>query len=336
MANLDISVVVICRNEEGRIGECLESLAAQNYPKSSYEIVVVDNLSTDSTAEVVREFIRGHPYMRLVLNPKRGIAPSRNFGLKEARYEHVAYTDADCRAEPGWLSALDAAFRLESEKDPKVAAVGGPNIPPLQTTLFRRAVAVAVTNYWGNHGSVQGAGPGERADVEHLPTLNILYDRKKVLELNGFDVNQGNISEDVDMSFRLRRKGYRLIYEPKAVILHRWRESLWGWMKNMEVYGKGRSWLIKKDRRHAKPQFAAPLLLLGAFALSFFASICVWAAVPWSIYLGMTLLVSLYACLKHGKPHYLPIVFVIYVVTHLAYGVGQIHGLFVPRGSDIK
>ncbi len=336
MANLDISVVVIARNEEGRIGQCLESLAAQDYSKSSYEVVVVDNLSTDSTAEVVREFIRSHPYMRLVLNPERGIAPSRNFGLKEARYDHVAYTDADCRAEPGWLSALDAAFRLESEKDPKVAAVGGPNIAPSQTTLFRRAVAVAVTNYWGNHGSVQGAGPGERVDVEHLPTLNILFDRKKVLEINGFDVGQGNISEDVDLSFRLRRKGYRLIYEPKAVIMHRWRESLWGWMKNMEVYGKGRSWLMKKDRRHVKPQFAAPLLLLGAFALSFFASICVWAAVPWSIYLGMTLLVSLYACIKHGKPHYLPIVFVIYVVTHLAYGLGQIHGFIAPRGSDIK
>ena len=104
----------------------------------------------------------------------------------------------------------------------------------------------------------------------------------------------------------------------------------------MEVYGKGRSWLMKKDRRYAKIQFAAPLLLLAAFVAAWFYPFNPWLAAPFAAYLAITVLVSAYACLAHAKPHYLLHVLAIYIVTHLAYGIGQVHGLFAPRGSDIR
>lgn len=335
MANLNISVVVICHNEEPCIRTLLESLLAQDYPPSCFEVVVVENASSDGTAAVVQEFLRDLPNWRLVQSERRGIAPNRNRGLEEARYPHVAFTDADCAADPDWLSTLDAAFREERAKDERVAAVGGVSIMPEESNLFRRAVTVAVSNYWGNHGSVQGAGPESRASVDHLPTLNVLYDRERVLEVGGFDLGQGNISEDVDLSYQLRWSGYVLIYEPRAVVRHSWRETIWAWARNIEVYGKGRTWLMKKDRRFVKIQFAAPPLLLASFLAIFFYPLCPWLAAPYAAYLAMTALVSVYACLVHRKPHYLLHVFGIYVVTHLAYGVGQLHGLFAARGSDI-
>ncbi len=336
MANLDISVIVICHNEERCIRAARESLAAQNYPASSFEVVVVENASTDKTAEVVREFVQDHPNMRLVRTSRRGIAPSRNQGLSEARFAHVAFTDADCIADANWLSALDAAFREERMKDDRVAAVGGPNLMPADSTFFRRAVAIAVSNYWGNHGSVQGAQFKARVLVDHLPTLNVMYDRSRALQVGGFDENQGNIAEDVDISHQLRWRGYILIYESRAIVRHRWRESIWTWAKNMEVYGKGRSWLMKKDRRYIKLQLAAPLLTLLSLLAACFFPISVWLAAPFAAYLAMTALVSLYACLVAHKPHYVFHVFVIYIVTHIAYAVGQIHGLMSPRGSDIR
>lgn len=333
---LEVSVVVIARNEQASILECLESLAGQSYPQRLYEILVVDNASTDQTAAIVTDFQSKQANVRLVRNPVRGIAVSRNVGIEEAHHDHVAFIDADCAADAGWLSFLAEAFQVEHGRDGSVAAVGGPNVMPKNTTLFRRAVAVAVSNYWGNHGSVQGKGPDARVDVDHLPTLNVLYDRSRVRQVGGFDENQGNISEDVDMSHRLRAEGLRLIFEPRAIISHRWREDLWAWMKNMEVYGKGRTWLMKKDRRHIKPQFAAPVLLLGAFLILFAAPFAWWLALPAGIYLFLTFLVSIYACLSQRRPHYIAIVFLIYTVTHLSYGVGQIHGLFSARGSDVK
>lgn len=341
-----ISVVVIARNEEKCILKCLKSLAAQDYPRDSFEVVLVDNLSTDSTSAIANGFISEFPNLRVVENPIPGIATTRNAGIRAAKYDTVAFIDADCEATVSWLSTLERVLSAEVEKDPKVAAVGGPNVMPEDATLFRRIVAVAVTNYWGNHGSVQAKVPGQRIEVDHLPTLNVMYVKERVLEVGLFDEQQGNISEDVDMSHRLRAAGYKLLCEPNAVISHRWREDIWSWMRNIEVYGKGRTWLMKKDRSHIKPQFAAPVLLLIAFVMALLSPLS-WAlslpqwftfflVVPFATYVVLTLLMSMFACFSNGKPQYIPAVFVIYTVTHLSYGVGQIHGLFAKRGSDTK
>lgn len=331
---LNISVVVIARNEEDCILKCLQSLAAQNYPRNNYEVVLVDNGSTDGTSEIARAFMSDFPNFRIVRNQIPGIAITRNAGIHATKYDVVAFIDADCEAEPVWLSTLARAFREETAKDSSIAAVGGPNVMPGKTSVFRHALAVATTNYWGHHDSVQAKNPNLRLEVDHLPTLNVMYDRTKVLEVGLFDEGQGNISEDVDMSHRLRDKGYKLIFEPRAIVAHRWREDIWSWMKNMEVYGKGRTWLMRKDPSHIKPQFAAPILLLTAFVLALCALFFWWLAIPLAMYLILTFLVSLYACFSNGKPQFFPIVFLVYMVTHISYGVGQIHGLFAKRGSD--
>jgi glycosyltransferase involved in cell wall biosynthesis len=337
----DISVVVIARNEEDCIQKCLRSLQAQDYPKEHYEVVLVDNGSTDRTQEIARAVSDQFPNLRIVENPIPGIAVTRNVGIQAARHEVVAFIDADCEASESWLTWLEKAFTEETAKDARVVAIGGPNTMPGETTFFRRAVAVATTNYWGNHGSVQAKILDQRLEVDHLPTLNVLYDRQKVVDIGMFDEYQGNISEDVDLSHRLRQKGFKLLFEPRAGITHKWREDIWSWMKNMEVYGKGRTWLMRKDPSHIKPQFAAPILLLTACAMALISPflpspINFLFAAPLSTYVVLTLIVSLYACFTHGKPHYVPMVFVIYAVTHLSYGVGQIHGAIARRGSDTR
>lgn len=339
-----ISVVVIARNEEENILQCLKSLAAQDFPRELFEVLLVDNGSTDSTSKIANDFVKSFQNLRVVENPLPGIARTRNVGIRATKFNTVAFMDADCEATVSWLSVLAKAFDEEIEKDSNVAAIGGPNVMPEDTTLFRRVVAVVVTNYWGNHGSVQGKTYDRRSEVDHLPTLNVMYDKNRIVEVGMFDEKQGNISEDVDMSHRLRGKGYKLLYEPKAIIFHRWRENLLGWIRNMEVYGKGRSWLMKKDPCHIKPKFAAPILLLIACLLMVASLFCFQTTVSWWIccllafpfltYCTLTLLMSFYACFSNGKPHYLPAVFFVYAITHLSYGAGQIHGLFTRRGSD--
>lgn len=330
---LAITVVVIARNEQRSIGACLESLLAQDYPAELHELLLVDNGSTDATPAIAAELAKTHPRLRVSVNPRRGIAPSRNHGLRQARHPFVAFTDADCQALPDWLSRLERAFREERAQDPAVVAAGGPNIAPERTCAFREAVAVAVSTYWGNHGSVQGAGPGRRCAVDHLPTLNVLYDKARVLELGGFDERQGNISEDVELSHRLGWAGHRLIFEPAAIVRHLWREDLWSWARNMEVYGKGRSWLMKKDRRFIKPHYLAPAGLLLAAAA---APLCPRLLALPALHLALSALVAAYAGLRAGKPRLIPLVLAIYLATHYAYGAGQLHGLLAPRGSDIR
>ncbi|HEM61855.1 MAG TPA: glycosyltransferase, partial [Chloroflexi bacterium] len=112
-----ISVVVPALDEEKYIGQCLSSLTAQTYPSDLYEIIVVDNGSTDRTSEIARRF-----GVNVVHEPQRGVARARHRGTEEARGEIIAGTDADALAPPIWVEEIARTFR----SDEALGAVTGP------------------------------------------------------------------------------------------------------------------------------------------------------------------------------------------------------------------
>ena len=102
----NISVVVVCYNAEENVEQCLSSLLNQTYPKDLYEIIFVDNGSTDRTQEIITEYASRFSNLRMVINPTLGIATSRNMSLREAKYDYIASTDSDCIAPEKWLENL--------------------------------------------------------------------------------------------------------------------------------------------------------------------------------------------------------------------------------------
>ena len=110
-----VSIVLGVYNGAEIIGDCLESLLNQNYPADAYDIIVVENGSTDNTTEVVKRYP-----VRLFHNSVRGLAPARNTGISQSNADIIAFTDADCIADPNWLSAL-----VKPYADPEVGGVGG-------------------------------------------------------------------------------------------------------------------------------------------------------------------------------------------------------------------
>lgn len=118
-----ISVVVCTFNRADVLRIALESLCQQTLDKTEYEVIVVDNNSTDETPQVVREF-EYHGNVRYVLEKTQGLSPARNRGWQEANGEYVGYTDDDCRLPEQWL---DVAHRIVTERTPH--AFGGPHYP---------------------------------------------------------------------------------------------------------------------------------------------------------------------------------------------------------------
>jgi glycosyltransferase involved in cell wall biosynthesis len=207
------SVVVPVRNGAGTLEECLASLLELRYP-GRLELRVVDNGSTDGTAEVLR---RHGDRIVVVPEPTRGPAAARNAGVRGASGEVVAFTDADCVVDPDWLARLVAPLA-----DPAVGIAGG-------RILARRP-----------------AGPVERFGEEihdHRMAIEV-YDppyaitmswasRREVLEaLAGFDEGLRRC-EDVDLSYRAVQAGYRLAYVDEAVVYHRNESGLPG------LFGEG-------------------------------------------------------------------------------------------------
>ena len=114
-AGLTFSIVIAARNEEENIGVCLESIFSQRLPGERYEVIVVDDRSTDATAAIVADFSRRHTNLRCitVAETPPGIAPKKHavaLGIAEAKTDVVVFTDADCLVQSTWLETIDRHF----------------------------------------------------------------------------------------------------------------------------------------------------------------------------------------------------------------------------------
>ena len=109
---MHISVVVPFYNAERYIGDCIQSLLSQDYPRAQYEIILVDNNSNDASAEVVRRY----PEVKLISETKQGAYSARNRGVAEATGELIAFTDPDCLAARDWLKNLSKAMESGRRK----------------------------------------------------------------------------------------------------------------------------------------------------------------------------------------------------------------------------
>jgi glycosyltransferase involved in cell wall biosynthesis len=218
-----VSVVVCSYNGAKTLGQCLDSLTVLNYP--DYEIIVVDDGSTDETPSILARF----PHVRAVQQANRGLSAARNAGLLVATGEIIAFTDADCFADPDWLALLVHRFQRSN-----AAAVGGPNLAPPDGWL---AACVA-------------AAPGQPTHVlesdqvaEHIPGCNMAFRRQALQAINGFDPVYRKAGDDVDVCWRLVQAGEWITYAPGAFVWHHRRPTPRTYLRQQAGYGEAEALL---------------------------------------------------------------------------------------------
>ncbi len=221
-----ISVVVCTHNGERTIRDCLEGLLSLEYP--NFEVIVVDDGSTDATAEIAREY-----GFRLISTENRGLSNARNTGMEAATGEIVAYLDDDSYPDPHWLTYLAATFLNTTH-----AGVGGPNIAPPADGL----IADCVDNAPGNPAHVLLCDQ----EAEHIPGCNMAFRRACLEEIGGFDPQFLVAGDDVDVCWRLRQKGWTLGFSPAAMVWHHRRDSIRAYCKQQKGYGESEALLERK------------------------------------------------------------------------------------------
>jgi O-antigen biosynthesis protein len=221
-----MSVVVCTYNGSATIRGCLEGLARLDYP--NFEVIVVDDGSTDGTADIVRECD-----VRLIRTENCGLSSARNTGMHASTGDIVAYIDDDAYPDPQWLTYLAATFATT-----KHAGVGGPNIPPSDDG----SIADCVANAPGGPVHVLLSD----SEAEHIPGCNMAF-RKECLEaIGGFDEQFRVAGDDVDVCWRLRESGWTLGFHPAAMVWHHRRNSVRAYWKQQRGYGKAETLLKKK------------------------------------------------------------------------------------------
>jgi glycosyltransferase involved in cell wall biosynthesis len=187
------------------------------------EVLLVDDGSTDDTAERARRY----PGVRVLQGTGRGPGAARNLGWRNAKTPFVWFVDADCVAEPDALRAL-----LEHMEDPQVAAVSGTygNMRPdsLLATLIHEEIAL-------RHSRMP-------TEVGFLATFNVLYRRSALAAVDGFD-ERFLKGQDAELSFRVRKDGGRLHFEPRSVVKHFHEDALSPYLRVQRAQGYWRMWL---------------------------------------------------------------------------------------------
>lgn len=217
--------VIVCSYNGGRtLAGCLESLGKLNYP--NYEMILVDDGSTDNTAQVVAQF----PNVRYIHQSNHGLSHARNTGGAAASGDVFVYTDSDCMADPDWLYYL-----VDTLTSGDYAGVGGPNVSPPARNAIQACVAAA---------------PGGPSHVlltdtvaEHIPGCNMAFYRWAFENVGGFDPEYRKAGDDVDFCWRLQQAGFVIAFSPTAIVWHHRRFTLREFLKQQEGYGEAESLL---------------------------------------------------------------------------------------------
>jgi glycosyltransferase involved in cell wall biosynthesis len=216
-----ISVLVPTSNGEKLLPEALDSLVHQTLPPERYEIIVIDNDSTDGTEALVKQYIARNPNLiRLVPESNPGLCFARNKGIRSARAPIIAFIDDDARAAPQWLSELLQAF-----ENPAVGAAGGPienewtcERPPwwesgLDGTMGRLDLG-AKPRYFKYPRTPIGSNMAVRRSA--FEAVGLFRERM------GYRHNSRQLlaGAEVELLYRISNAGYRIYYAPGALIKH--------------------------------------------------------------------------------------------------------------------
>jgi O-antigen biosynthesis protein len=238
-----VSVVVCTRDRTAELELCLEALVRLEYPR--FEIIVVDNAPrTDDGMHLVETRFPGVGYVR---EPRPGLDWARNRGILQATGELVAFTDDDVLVDPDWLDQLT----LEFEESPAVMAVTGLVLPYRLDTPSERAFEAyggfgrGFERLWFHRGVDQRGrrllphGAGRFGTGANMAFRRSLFDRIGAFD-PALDVGTPtNGGGDLEIFFRLLRRGYALYYEPAAVVRHRHRPDPEGLLRQIEGWGTG-------------------------------------------------------------------------------------------------
>ena len=202
-----ISLVVVNYNGEDIIKLCLSSLANIGYPKNKYEIIVVDNASTDESISVIKKF----PKVKIILNKKNLGYSGINSALKYCKGDYILFLNNDIELDKDCIKNL--VKTIEPDKD---AAMAAPRLVNYYNKKLKSNGTWVSRAFYNGHIKANGNA------VTEMPYLGVGLIRKDFVDMFGylFDNDYFIYAEDLDLGLRIRLNGKKVLFEPKAVMYH--------------------------------------------------------------------------------------------------------------------
>jgi|Deesub1362A_J573_1020465.scaffolds.fasta_scaffold02187_1 GT2 family glycosyltransferase len=281
-----ISIIVPVYNAENTIIDCIESLLKVDYPEEKLEIIIVDDCSSDKTPEILKHYAKEEKVNVIRHRKNKGAAAARNTGFKYAKGKIIVFTDSDCIVSENWIKELVKCYNSD------IGAVGGKFIPYNLDNL------IAKFSHGRNLVTEVKAIQNENRIIEIknglLPSANLSFRREVFEELNGFDERFRKAGgEDRDICYRLLQKGYKLIYNPKAVVYHKHRDNIRSFFMQNFTYAYYRELVKKKHKYYRKRKLRLPFVIKFQRFLGLTFLLFVFYLISKNLFLGIFLLLLL-------------------------------------------
>jgi len=316
-----VSIIISAKNEEKRIGPTLKSI--ENLDYSNYEVILVDGGSTDRTIEIAEE-----ENVQILRQKDSTPGEGRNTGIRNSQSSIIAVLDGDCIPRKDWLK--NGVRLIDREKN--VGGIGGPRVASCYGNSKSRRYLDVISTRFASFGSPVFARPEFQKEVTNLGGVGIYV--REALERSGLYSEDLRFCEDVDLDFRIRDAGYRLLYSPNVVVEHNWKvDSFRKLFRHMFAYGQGRANASKKCHSlfsffHIIP---SSIFLFGAMLL--LSSIIFGGILGYVLvsliggYLLLTLLASLAVAREFRDKKTSFVAPLGYFATHFGYAIGFLFGL---------
>ena len=247
-----VSVVIVTKNRENDLKQCLGSLLTQSSKLD--QLVIVDNNSSDNTQEIAENLQKNSNFLiKYVLEKKVGYPTIYNRGLKEAKYDWVAFIDDDCVAEIDWFEKIKSRVSLSKAQD-LIAILG------FADTYQKNNVFSLVTNFFDYIWKEAGHFSGRVTDFEILDNKNIVYNKKLLLK-NSLIFDETRVkemngaSEDCDLGRQINSVSGKAFYDKKIIVSHKDPNNfLWFWKKYLASVRAYRSFSNKWQTEEYNPK----------------------------------------------------------------------------------
>lgn len=258
---MEYSIVIAVRDEVNTIKECIESVYQQSYQRT-YEVIVVDGYSKDGTYEMLQQLQKTYPF-HLYQNPTQNAAAGRNTGIHHAQAQKIAFIDGDAAASKNWLDEIEKTF----QRHPKAIGVGGPDLLPKNSELKSKMIGYFMTSPLARGGkfnpSTQHSMMKEEQSVDHIPTCNLCLKREIFDHVGMFDESFVK-GQDLELNYRIRHQGYKLIYSPHIKVIHYRKEHISTFSRQIFKWSKAKVGIIRK---HGLDGITSHIYLWPVYAL---------------------------------------------------------------------
>ncbi len=318
--NLLFSVIIPSYNRADEIDELLSSLTQLKSPTPDYEVIIVDDGSSDNTAEVVSKYQdQGDVTLRFIRQENQGPGAARNNGMQHADGDFFIFLDSDTLVDQGWLNAIHAAVGEGTD------AFGGPDGASEDFTDLQKAINYSMTSSLTTGGI---RGKKKRIGKYYPRSFNMGLSREVYDNIGGFGALRHG--QDIEFSQRIIDSGANVRFVPDAVVYHKRRSSLKKFFKQVFNWGVARINLYKINSDMLEPVHALPAiaLVLAIIVLVLALLGTFWAEILVGSGIVILFLVAIHAwtVIRSIKSAFL--VMIVIPTQVLGYGSGFLWGAF--------